>query len=102
LALETCGIDEAGRGPIAGPLVIAGCVLLKEIKGLNDSKKLSAKKRERLFEEIIKNSVYHIEWIWPDEIDKKGLSFAIAKGLKAIKQNIKAKNTYLTVTARLV
>ncbi len=91
MALETCGIDEAGRGPIAGPLVIAGCVLLKEIKGLNDSKKLSAKKRERLFEEIIKNSVYHIEWIWPDEIDEKGLSFAIAKGLKVIKQNIKAK-----------
>ncbi|MCD6172997.1 MAG: ribonuclease HII, partial [Sulfurimonas sp.] len=40
-----CGIDEAGRGPIAGDLVIAGCVLTAEVKGLNDSKKLSEKKR---------------------------------------------------------
>ena len=39
-----CGIDEAGRGPIAGPLVVAGVVLNKDIKGLNDSKKLSEKK----------------------------------------------------------
>lgn len=48
------GIDEAGRGPLAGP-VIAGCVVLdrsKEILFLNDSKKLSKKKREELFEEI--------------------------------------------------
>jgi len=44
--MEICGIDEAGRGPIAGPLVIAGCVLLKEIDGLNDSKKLSEKKEK--------------------------------------------------------
>ena len=48
-----CGIDEAGRGPIAGPLVMAGVILKEEIEGLNDSKKLSEKKREILFEEII-------------------------------------------------
>ena len=38
-----CGIDEAGRGPIAGPLVMAGVILKEEIEGLNDSKKLSEK-----------------------------------------------------------
>jgi ribonuclease HII len=41
-----CGIDEAGRGPIAGPLVVAGVKLFKNIDGLKDSKKLTAKKRE--------------------------------------------------------
>lgn len=49
------GVDEAGRGPLAGP-VYAAAVILPDgliIKGLNDSKKLSEKKREELFEEII-------------------------------------------------
>ena len=52
------GIDEAGRGPLAGP-VVAGCVVLNlnyEIYFLNDSKKLSEKKRELLYDEIINNS----------------------------------------------
>ena len=55
-----CGIDEAGRGPIAGDLVVAGCILHSEIKALNDSKKLTEKKRKILFDEIVKNSTYHI------------------------------------------
>lgn len=42
--LNICGIDEAGRGALAGPLVVAACVLLDDIKGLDDSKKLSPKK----------------------------------------------------------
>ena len=46
---KLCGIDEAGRGPLAGPLVVAGVILEKEILGLNDSKVLSEKKRERNF-----------------------------------------------------
>ena len=53
------GIDEAGRGPLAGP-VYAAAVILKEgavIDGINDSKKLSEKKREELFDKIIENSV---------------------------------------------
>jgi len=91
LEMEICGIDEAGRGPIAGPMVFAGVVLLKEIEGIADSKKLSAKKREALFEEIKNNSIHHIVWISPEEIDKKGLSACIAKALKEIKNKIKAK-----------
>ena len=53
-----CGIDEAGRGPLAGP-VVAGAVILpeKEILYLNDSKKLSAKKREELYEVIMQEAV---------------------------------------------
>ena len=49
-----CGIDEAGRGCCAGPLVVAGVSLKKSIEGLNDSKKLSEKRREELFEIIEK------------------------------------------------
>ena len=52
--ISVCGVDEAGRGPLAGPVVAAACILPIdcEIEGLNDSKKLSEKKRERLFEEL--------------------------------------------------
>ena len=48
------GIDEAGRGPLAGPVVVAGVILPKEsaIEGVNDSKKVSEKKRERVYEEL--------------------------------------------------
>ena len=49
-----CGVDEAGRGPLAGPVCAGACILPQnlEIAGLNDSKKLSEKKREALYEEI--------------------------------------------------
>lgn len=56
---NVCGVDEAGRGPLAGP-VYAAAVILKEdasLDGLNDSKKLSEKKREELFDKIIEQSV---------------------------------------------
>ena len=68
-----CGIDEAGRGPLAGPvyaaavILPAGCV----IDGLNDSKKLSEKKRERLFDIITAKAVaYGIAWADEKEIDE--------------------------------
>jgi ribonuclease HII len=93
--MEICGIDEAGRGPIAGPLVVAGCKFKdkneKILKEINDSKKLSAKKREKLFEIIKEISIYHIVWIDNKTIDKKGLSFAINFALNEIKNTVKAK-----------
>jgi ribonuclease HII len=85
-----CGIDEAGRGPLAGDLVFAGVILKKKIKGLTDSKKLSAKKREELFDKIIKNSTYHIVKHSPKEIDELGLSRCIAASLEEIKTKLKA------------
>ncbi len=54
------GVDEVGRGPLAGP-VVAGCVIMdleKPISGIDDSKKLSRQKRELLFDQIVKNSLY--------------------------------------------
>ncbi len=68
-----CGIDEAGRGPLAGP-VVAGAVILPracEILFLNDSKKLSAKRREALFEEIQeKASAFAVGVVGADRIDE--------------------------------
>ena len=54
-----CGVDEAGRGPLAGPVFAAAVILLEdyEIEGVNDSKKLSEKKREKLFDEIIEHAI---------------------------------------------
>lgn len=54
-----CGADEAGRGPLAGPVFAAAVILPKDfvIEGLNDSKKLSEKKREALYDEIVKKAV---------------------------------------------
>ena len=57
--LNICGVDEAGRGPLAGPVCAAAVILPygTEIEGLNDSKKLSEKKREQLFSVITKKAV---------------------------------------------
>lgn len=66
------GIDEAGRGPLAGPVCAAAVILPQHtiIEGINDSKKLSAKKRESLFTEIQKTAVaYAVEFVYPDVID---------------------------------
>lgn len=88
--MKLCGIDEAGRGPLAGPLCFAGCILTAEIKGLNDSKKLTEKKRELLFDEVLENSVYHIVWHSAKEIDDIGISACIKRSLLEIKSKIKA------------
>ena len=96
--MEICGIDEAGRGPIAGPMVFAGCILSEKYKVksekwyeiLTDSKKLTPKKREELFEIIKEHSIYHIVFKSNDEIDKKGLSKCIKESLIEIKMTLKA------------
>ena len=68
-----CGLDEAGRGPLCGPVVAAAVILPLglEIEGLNDSKKLSEKKREALFEIIKEKAIaYAIAEATPEEIDE--------------------------------
>ena len=54
-----CGIDEAGRGPLAGPVVVGAVIMPKDsfIEGVNDSKKISVKKRERIYEQIIDEAI---------------------------------------------
>lgn len=78
---KICGIDEAGRGCLAGDLCIAGVVLNAEIKGLNDSKKLSQTKREKLYDEICKNSKFKIVTFTSLQVDEFGLSKCLNLGL---------------------
>lgn len=71
--LRVCGIDEAGRGPLAGPVCAAAVILPDglEIEGLNDSKKLTEKKREALFDVITARAeAYGIGWASEQEIDQ--------------------------------
>ena len=90
-----CGIDEAGRGPIAGSLVMAGVILLKKIDGLNDSKKLTEKKREKLYEIIKESSKYFIYKVEAKRIDEIGLSRAIKECLEAIKSYFGEETNFL-------
>lgn len=84
------GVDEVGRGPLIGPVVSACCVLPHdfELKGLNDSKKLSEKKREKFYDYIIENCVaYGVGIISPEKIDEVNIYEATKLAMKeAIKQ----------------
>ena len=71
-----CGVDEAGRGPLAGPVCAAAVILPEdtEIEGLNDSKKLTEKKREQLFDIIIEKAVdYSIAYGTLEEIEEHNI-----------------------------
>jgi ribonuclease HII len=83
-----CGIDEAGRGPLAGSLVIAGVVLKNPIEGLMDSKKLTEKKREALYPLVIENSEYHIVSFSAKEVDEMGISKCLQSGLQSIQKHL--------------
>lgn len=86
------GLDEVGRGCLAGPLVVACCILKDNFDSfeINDSKKIKESKREELYELIIKNCIdYQIEVIEPKIVDKlnpkKASIFAMEKALENIK-----------------
>lgn len=81
------GIDEAGRGPLAGPVSVAGVIMPLDdkdiIEGINDSKKLTEKKREKLFDQIIEKAVsYHIEFVDVETIDSINILNATKLGMK--------------------
>ncbi|WP_457592884.1 ribonuclease HII [Hydrogenimonas sp.] len=85
-----CGIDEAGRGPLAGPLVMAGVILYEPIEGLTDSKQLCETKRDSLYEIIVKDAAYHIVTFDSEAIDTKGISACLIAGLKEIMTTLRA------------
>ncbi len=79
------GVDEAGRGPLCGPVCVAACILDPEnpVYGINDSKKLTEKKREALFDEIIEKALaYKIVFVGPDIIDRDNILNATMGGMK--------------------
>ena len=82
------GVDEVGRGPWAGPLVMAAVVLDSPIEGLTDSKKLSKKRREEL-NDVISNKAkaIGIGWVHAEELDEMGMSKALTECcLRALRQ----------------
>ena len=90
--MTICGIDEAGRGCMAGPLVMAGAKAKTsyKIKSLTDSKKISPKKREELYSLIIKHYDYIIVFQDNHLIDEKGLSYCLNKSLVEIKKSLQS------------
>ncbi|NRQ40283.1 ribonuclease HII [Nonomuraea sp. NN258] len=76
------GVDEAGRGACAGPLVVASVVLRRQIDGLGDSKLLSAAVRERLYAQITRTAQVGVVVIPPGEIDAKGLHKCNVSGMR--------------------
>ncbi len=97
-----CGIDEAGRGPLAGPVVV-GAVILPEnsfIEGVNDSKKVSEKKREKLYEEITKQAIaYSVGIIDQKTIDEINILNATKLGVKLALEGLKQKPEIIMVDA---
>ncbi|MCI9040134.1 MAG: ribonuclease HII [Clostridia bacterium] len=92
------GIDEAGRGPLAGPVVVACCMMPREsmIEGINDSKKIAEKKREKLYELITEEAIsYGVGIIGQKEIDEINILQATKKGLtmaiKDMEEKLKEK-----------
>ena len=85
------GVDEAGRGCLCGPVVAGCCILPKDYKNddINDSKKLTAKKREKVFKDIIKNSIaYGVGYVFSEDIDKINIleasKIAMLKAIKSM------------------
>ena len=93
-ALRIAGVDEAGRGPIAGPLVVAAVVFdpaKPRINGLGDSKKLTAARREALFPRIQQRALaWHIQFIEVADIDRLNIYQATLHGMRMALQAVAA------------
>ena len=97
-----CGIDEAGRGPLAGPVVVAAVIMPKDsfIEGVNDSKKVSEKKREKLYEQITSEALaWSVGIIDQKEIDEINILNATKKGLTKCIQELTVKPNIILVDA---
>ena len=97
-----CGIDEAGRGPLAGPVVVGAVILPKNslIEGVNDSKKISEKKREIIYEKIIEEAIaYSVGIVDQKTIDEINILNATKLGLKIALEGLKVKPNVIMVDA---
>lgn len=97
-----CGIDEAGRGPLAGPVVV-GAVILPEdsfIEGVNDSKKISEKKREKLYDIITQKAIaYSVGIVDQKTIDEINILNATKLGVKLALEGLKQKPELIMIDA---
>lgn len=97
-----CGIDEAGRGPLAGPVVVASVIMPKDsmIEGINDSKKISEAKREKLYDLIIDEAIsYGVGIISQEKIDEVNILNATKNGLTKSLEELKQKPDIILVDA---
>lgn len=97
-----CGIDEAGRGPLAGPVVVASVILPREsmIEGVNDSKKVSEKKRELLYEEITSQAISWSVGIMDEKaIDKINILNATKQGVTECISGLQHKPDLILIDA---
>ena len=97
-----CGIDEAGRGPLAGPVVVAGVIMPRDsmIEGINDSKKVSEKKREKLYDIILEEAIsYSVAIIGQDIIDKINILNATKQGVTEVVDGLDIKPDLILVDA---
>lgn len=97
-----CGIDEAGRGPLAGPVVVAGVIMPKDsmIEGINDSKKVSEKKREILYDKILDEAIsYSVSIIGQDVIDEINILNATKQGVTNVVEGLDVKPNLIIVDA---
>lgn len=99
---KICGIDEAGRGPLAGPVVIAGVIMPQDsmIEGVNDSKKVSEKKREKLYDLILEEAIsYSVAIIGQDVIDEINILNATKQGVTQVVEGLDVKPDLIIVDA---
>ena len=97
-----CGIDEAGRGPLAGPVVVGAVIMPKDsfIEGVNDSKKISEKKREKIYDQILEEAIaYSIGVIDKDTIDEINILNATKLGVKQAVCTLKQRPDVIMVDA---
>jgi ribonuclease HII len=95
-----CGVDEAGRGPLCGPVCAAACILPcgLHIEGLNDSKKLSEKKREKLFDVICNEAVaYSVAFASVEEIDELNILEATLLAMRRAVEGLSVTPDYLLI-----
>lgn len=95
-----CGVDEAGRGPLCGPVVAAAVILPKDecIEGVNDSKKLTEKKREKLYDEIIEKAIsYGIGISDVSVIEEVNILNATKIAMKKAIENLQIKPDYVLI-----
>lgn len=99
-----CGIDEAGRGPLSGPVVAAACILPRDISipELNDSKKLTEKKRERLFDIITERAIgYGIGMASPQEIDEINILNATMLAMRRALESLNPKADFALIDGNI-
>lgn len=95
------GVDEAGRGPLAGPVVAACCILPLDcmIDGINDSKKLSEPKREKLYCEITASAVFKVSVIPQEVIDEINILRATKRAMAECIENMPVKPELVLIDA---